>query len=49
MQDPTVMQGALSGVPLVFISLPCKTAIFHEQNRMEAPMGPAAFWPRGVV
>jgi len=49
MQDPTVMQGALMCAPLIFVVHPRKAVIFDELDPLEAPLGPAAFRPRGVA
>jgi len=49
MQKITGVQGALSCVPLIFIAPPRRAAIFDELDPLEAPLGPAALWPRGVV
>jgi len=34
---------------LIFVVHPRKAVIFDELDPMEAPLGPAAFWPRGVA
>jgi len=49
MQEVTVMQGALMCVSLIFVVHPRKAVIYDEPDPLEAPLGPAALWPRGVV
>jgi len=47
MQDPTVMQGALMCILLIFIVHPRTALIFDDLDPLEAPLGPAALRPRG--
>jgi len=49
MQKITEMQGALLCERLLFVVHPRKAVIFDELDPMEAPLGPAALWPRGVA
>jgi len=43
------MQGALPCEALIFIVHPRKALIFDALDPLEAPLGPAALWPRGVA
>jgi len=44
----TVLQSPLMCVPLIFVVHP-RTPVIFSQHGLEAPLGPAAFWPRGKL